>query len=87
MQRFLNGGWSRAIAKDMAKIHSCHIDPAERLRAERRELFDEIEEWNLMQEHYCIAVGINDRDGLFSSFGFETFSRSPGLWPARLPFA
>ena len=23
------------------------------------------------QEHYCIALGVNDRDGLFSSFGFR----------------
>lgn len=75
MQRFLSNNWSRAIAQDMATIHSCHIDPAERLRAERSEIFDEIEEWNLIQEHYCIAMGINDRDGLLSSFEFPRFGR------------
>ena len=24
-----------------------------------------------MQEHYCIALGINDRDAWFSNFGFQ----------------
>lgn len=24
-----------------------------------------------LQEHYCIALGINDRDGLFADFGFQ----------------
>ncbi len=46
-------------------------------RAERRQIFDEIEEWNLIQEHYCIALGVNDRDGMFSSFGFDTFAQPP----------
>lgn len=23
------------------------------------------------QEHYCIALGINDRDGCFADFGFQ----------------
>lgn len=75
--RFLKGGWSRAVAHDMATIYQCHIDPEERIRAERRQIFDELEEWNLMQEHYCIALGINDQDGLFASFDFETFDRLP----------
>lgn len=53
-------------------------------RAERKEIFDEIEEWNLIQEHYCIALGINDSGGLFSSFGFDTFAESPAI--GGLPF-
>ena len=30
-------------------------------RAERLELFDELEEWYMIQRHYCVAVGVNDR--------------------------
>ena len=53
-------------------------------RAERKEIFDEIEEWTLIQEHYCIALGVNDRDGLFADFGFETFPQTHPV--RRLPF-
>jgi hypothetical protein len=35
----------------------------------------------LLQEHYCIALGINDRDGWFASFGFHT----PKAEVLRLP--
>ncbi|KAJ4953347.1 hypothetical protein NE237_030179 [Protea cynaroides] len=38
-------------------------------RIERLELF---EEWNMMQEHYCVAYAINDAMGLFEGFGFPT---------------
>ncbi|WVZ04386.1 hypothetical protein V8G54_025192 [Vigna mungo] len=37
---------------------------------ERLELFDEFEEWYMMQEHYCVAYAINDGMGLFGDFGF-----------------
>ncbi|KAL6557292.1 Leucine carboxyl methyltransferase 1 [Orobanche minor] len=37
---------------------------------ERLELFDEFEEWYMMQEHYCVACAINDASGLFGNFGF-----------------
>lgn len=37
------------------------------------ELFDEFEEWNLIQAHYCIALGVNDRAmGLLRGFGLQT---------------
>ena len=27
------------------------------------EMFDEVEEWRLIQAHYCIAWGVNQLDG------------------------
>lgn len=59
-------------------------------RAERLEIFDEFEEWNMIQQHYCIAIGVNERrgdgagssgGGLLDGFGFPEFP-SP-----ELPFA
>ncbi|XP_065859150.1 leucine carboxyl methyltransferase 1 homolog [Euphorbia lathyris] len=69
---FLDQGWQRAVAWDMLKIYSDFIEAQERRRIERLELFDEFEEWHMMQEHYCVAYGINDAMGLFSNFGFST---------------
>uniref|UniRef100_A0A804PT76 Leucine carboxyl methyltransferase 1 homolog n=1 Tax=Zea mays TaxID=4577 RepID=A0A804PT76_MAIZE len=46
---FLGNGWQRAVAWDMLKIYNDFIDSQERRRIERLELFDEFEEWYMMQ--------------------------------------
>ncbi|XP_078173604.1 leucine carboxyl methyltransferase [Carex rostrata] len=67
---FLDQGWQRAVAWDMLRIYDEFIDIEEKRRIERLELFDEFEEWHMMQEHYCVAYGINDGKGLLDAFGF-----------------
>ncbi|PWA87265.1 leucine carboxyl methyltransferase [Artemisia annua] len=67
---FLDHGWQKAVAWDMLKIYNSFIDPQERQRIERLELFDEFEEWYMMQEHYCVTCAINDALGMFEDFGF-----------------
>ncbi|XP_031503277.1 leucine carboxyl methyltransferase 1 homolog isoform X2 [Nymphaea colorata] len=67
---FLDQGWQRAVAWDMQKVYSNFIDVQERRRIERLEIFDEFEEWHMMQEHYCVAYAINDAEGIFEGFGF-----------------
>ncbi|KAL2892549.1 Leucine carboxyl methyltransferase 1-like protein [Bienertia sinuspersici] len=68
---FLDQGWQRAIAWNMERVYSEFIDSQERRRIERLELFDEFEEWHMMQEHYCVAYAINDALGIFQNFGFH----------------
>ncbi|XP_023006603.1 tRNA wybutosine-synthesizing protein 4-like [Cucurbita maxima] len=67
---FLDQGWQTAAAWDMLKVYNNLIEAQERRRIERLELFDEFEEWYMMQEHYCVAYAINDSLGLFGNFGF-----------------
>ncbi|KAL3742703.1 hypothetical protein ACJRO7_018081 [Eucalyptus globulus] len=67
---FIDLGWQRATAWDMLKVYSSFIEAQERRRIERLEIFDEFEEWHMMQEHYCVAYAINDSMGLFGDFGF-----------------
>ncbi|GAV82461.1 LCM domain-containing protein [Cephalotus follicularis] len=67
---FLHQGWQRAVAWDMLKVYSKFIEAQERRRIERLELFDEFEEWHMMQEHYCVVCAINDAMGLFGDMGF-----------------
>ncbi|KAJ3691041.1 hypothetical protein LUZ61_020205 [Rhynchospora tenuis] len=67
---FIDQGWQQSVAWDMLRIYDEFIDIEERRRIERLELFDEFEEWHMMQEHYCVAYGINDQKGLFDNFGF-----------------
>ncbi|XP_050204195.1 leucine carboxyl methyltransferase 1 homolog [Mercurialis annua] len=69
---FLDQGWQRAVAWDMLRVYTDFIEAQERRRIERLELFDEFEEWHMMQEHYCVTCAINDAMGLFVNFGFPT---------------
>ncbi|KAK1304593.1 hypothetical protein QJS10_CPB11g00288 [Acorus calamus] len=68
---FLDQGWQKAVAWDMLRIYSDFIEARDRQRIERLELFDEFEEWHMMQEHYCVTYAINDPEGLFEDFGFS----------------
>ncbi|PKA53327.1 tRNA wybutosine-synthesizing protein 4 [Apostasia shenzhenica] len=68
---FLDQGWQRAVAWDMLKVYNEFIETQEKRRIERLELFDEFEEWYMMQEHYCVAYAINDANGIFIDFGFS----------------
>ncbi|XP_020263486.1 tRNA wybutosine-synthesizing protein 4 [Asparagus officinalis] len=67
---FLEQGWQRSVAWDMMRIYNEFIEAQERRRIEQLELFDEFEEWYMMQEHYCVAYAVNDAKGLFKDFGY-----------------
>ncbi|KAG0456932.1 hypothetical protein HPP92_022089, partial [Vanilla planifolia] len=71
---FLDQGWQRSVAWDMLRIYHEFIDAQERFRIERLELFDEFEEWYMMQEHYCVAYAVNDANGCLRDFGFKNGS-------------
>lgn len=75
---FLNQGWQRAVAWDMLKVYSNFIEVQERRRIERLELFDEFEEWHMMQEHYCVVYAINDALDLFKDLGFPPDQQASG---------
>ncbi|CAK9253738.1 unnamed protein product [Sphagnum jensenii] len=70
-KRFTELGWQSAAALDMDSIYNQQVDPLDRRRIEQLEIFDEFEEWNIMQEHYCVAYGVKDKNGIFPKFGFN----------------
>jgi len=70
-QRLLDCGWSRSYAHDMDELYRLFVDPKEQARAERLEIFDEFEEWHLIQEHYSIALGVNDAEGILKNLGLH----------------
>lgn len=70
-KRFTDLGYERAEALDMDVIYNRCLDTIDIKRIERLELFDEFEEWHIMQEHYCVAFGINNAKGLFPSLHFD----------------
>mmetsp|Transcript_7120 Transcript_7120/g.12499 ORF Transcript_7120/g.12499 Transcript_7120/m.12499 type:complete len:324 (+) Transcript_7120:301-1272(+) len=63
-KRFTSLGWSRAQALDMNDIYYKCIDKEDLQRAERLEIFDEFEEWHLMQGHYCVVLAVHENTGV-----------------------
>ena len=42
---------------NMSVVYMSKLDKVERLRIEKIEIFDEFEEWELLQSHYCLCLG------------------------------
>jgi hypothetical protein len=43
----------------MPRIYNTKLNgEGEKTRIERIEMFDEFEEWELLQSHYCVCVGV-----------------------------
>jgi tRNA wybutosine-synthesizing protein 4 len=55
-QRYIDAGWTHVRANTMLDVHRLALDAADRQRAERLEIFDEVEEWRLIQSHYTLVV-------------------------------
>ena len=55
-QRYTTAGYSEYVGWDMGRVYSEYLDRADVKRIERLELFDEFEEWNLIQSHYHISL-------------------------------
>ncbi|EFJ47079.1 hypothetical protein VOLCADRAFT_81666 [Volvox carteri f. nagariensis] len=69
--RLMDGGWAWADARDMDTLYRTFLESQDKARVERLEIFDELEEWHMIQEHYCIALGRNDVSGWLGSVGFD----------------
>jgi hypothetical protein len=52
--RMVDSGFKNAYCENMLRVHNSRLDETERERIEKLEIFDEFEEWDLLQTHYCI---------------------------------
>lgn len=59
IERFLNTGWSNARCINMLSVYDNYISIEERRRIARLEIFDEIEEWQMLMSHYSLTIAIN----------------------------
>lgn len=56
-QRLRDAGFDGARACTMTDVFSTWISEAEKARVATLELFDELEEWKLLADHYCVSLG------------------------------
>ncbi|KAJ5614030.1 hypothetical protein N7528_007684 [Penicillium herquei] len=73
-QGFTSG---QAVA-DIEFIWNRWVDEEEKERVSRLEMLDEMEEWQLLARHYCIAWGWREGDGTAAFNGWTTLPAQPG---------
>ncbi|KJP87702.1 hypothetical protein AK88_02597 [Plasmodium fragile] len=62
--RFKSLGWSHVYISDMNEIYDYHLSTDEKKKIEKIEMFDEFEEWRLLQNHYFIIVAFSCSEDL-----------------------
>lgn len=58
MTRFAGFGWEKTICTDMLTVYDEYIDENDRQRVQTIEMFDELEEWRLINQHYFCLVAV-----------------------------
>ncbi|SBS86862.1 leucine carboxyl methyltransferase, putative [Plasmodium ovale curtisi] len=59
LMRYKSLGWLNVYINDMNEIYDYHLGEDEKKEIEKIEMFDEFEEWRLLQNHYFILVAFN----------------------------
>jgi tRNA wybutosine-synthesizing protein 4 len=68
-ERLSDAGFKRIEAYTILEVYNKYVDLLERQRIAKLEIFDEFEEWELIQSHYCFVLASNfDADGPFVHF-------------------
>eukprot|EP00466_Bigelowiella_natans_P004770 jgi/Bigna1/92490/estExt_fgenesh1_pm.C_270011 len=57
VKRYRDCGWTDAQSFDMNTVYSKILDPKDKARIEKLEMFDEFEEWHLFGAHYALTIG------------------------------
>jgi len=68
-RRFSESGWTEVGAIDMNTAFNRLLELSELERIKRLEMFDEIEEWVLIQAHYCLLVALSKSSKNFTIEG------------------
>lgn len=77
--RCVQVGWTRARAMTMLRYYDRIISATERARVSRLAMLDELEEWQMLLEHYCIMLAVRDAEGSSMLEGLEL--ETPVLQP------
>jgi len=54
--RYMANGWEHVVIRDMKEMYDRHLDQDDIARVHKLEFLDELEEWNLIQQHYFVLI-------------------------------
>lgn len=63
LKKLTDCGFEVAVGCDMWSAYETILTDEQRVRANQCELLDELEEWRLLMQHYCLAVGSSKSSG------------------------
>lgn len=69
LSKLTSCGFDVAVGCDMWQAYQTILTDEQRLRANKCELLDELEEWKLLMQHYCLAVGSTTTTNEFCNVG------------------
>jgi O-methyltransferase involved in polyketide biosynthesis len=69
-------GFARATGCDLWAAYETVVTPDQRQRANRSEFLDELEEWILIMQHYCLVVASTD-GGIYGDYFCSVGAKSP----------
>ena len=74
--RYRARGFAHVAAHDMNRVWAQLVasDAAAARHVAALEIFDEVEEWQLLQAHYCFVVAVRDPDRLLASDSTDLFA-------------
>ena len=74
--RYEQRGFSKVTAQNMNRLWDRLVvsNAAAARYVMNLEIFDEVEEWQMLQDHYCFVVAIRDPDHLLTSDSTDVFS-------------
>jgi [phosphatase 2A protein]-leucine-carboxy methyltransferase len=71
LKKLTESGFEVAVGCDMWSAYETILTDEQRLQANQCELLDELEEWKLLMQHYCLVVGSSKASG-FCEVGRES---------------
>lgn len=62
LDKFISSGWNFAMGCDMWTAYQYFLTNEERQKANACEFLDEIEEWMLIMQHYCLVIAVPSKE-------------------------
>ena len=80
--RALEMGYRRAECMDMLRWFDAVLSSEERRRVCGLELLDEVEEWQMLQRHYCVLLAVREGEEEAGTAGGDCSDQTPSLFGA-----
>lgn len=76
LDKLTNCGFDIAVGSDMWSAYETVLTDEQRVKANKCEVLDELEEWKMLMQHYCLVVGSSLESGFCQVVGVREASSS-----------
>ena len=80
LDKLTNCGFDIAVGSDMWSAYETVLTDEQRVKANKCEVLDELEEWKMLMQHYCLVVGSSLESGFCQVVGLREARRRRRQW-------